>query len=161
MKRQALIAALMLGVSGMMSAQVEKTVTLDGSVNLKSALDALDVDINTISSLSVVNEEGAALTAADYAILNSMQALESLDLSGDKVTTTITANAFLNNATIKSVAFPAGLNNLEGGCFNNSALEGTVTFPSTRTSPPSPGNGTGPARYTISAVPWTRASSPD
>ncbi len=93
----------MLGVSGMMSAQVEKTVTLDGSVNLKSALDALDVDINTISSLSVVNEEGAALTAADYAILNSMQALESLDLSGDKVTTTITANAFLNNATIKSV----------------------------------------------------------
>ena len=126
----------MLGVSGMMSAQVEKTVTLDGSVNLKSALDALDVDINTISSLSVVNEEGAALTAADYAILNSMQALESLDLSGDKVTTTITANAFLNNATIKSVAFPAGLNNLEGGCFNNSALEGTVTFPSTLTSPP-------------------------
>ncbi len=137
MKRQALIAAFMLCMSGAVSAQVEQTVTLDESTNLQSALAALGVDLNTITSLSVVNENGTALSAADYAILNGMKALEVLDLSGDQVTTTITKNAFENNTTIKNVSFPAKLNNLEGACFNNSALEGVVTFPSTLTSPPS------------------------
>lgn len=136
MKRQALIAAFMLCISGVVSAQVEKTVTLDESTNLETALAALDVDINTITSLSIVNEEGATLSKTDFAILNDMKALEVLDLSEDKVTTTITSNAFLNNTTIKTISFPANLNNLEGGCFNNSALEGVLTFPSTLTSPP-------------------------
>lgn len=133
-----IVSALLLCGSGLMaSAQTDITVTLTASRGLAASLTETGVDINTITGLTVINDtDGVALSVSDFAILNGMKALKSLDMSGDKKTTTITSAAFQNNATIEDVKLPSNISNLESGAFNGSALKGVISFPPSLTSAP-------------------------
>ncbi|MDR2628316.1 MAG: leucine-rich repeat protein, partial [Dysgonamonadaceae bacterium] len=124
------MVALFWGANLALSAQVEKTIHLSISGTLATLLTADEKA--SVTKLTVTT--GAALDDADFAALNALPALKELDLSGDDLTTAIPANAFQNNATIETFKFPAKTNTLNAGIFNNSALKGVVSFPSTITN---------------------------
>ena len=135
--RNIMSALLLFGGSMAAFAQTDITVTLTSSQGLAAALSQTGADLNGITGLKVINDsDGKALTSSDFAILNGMKALRSLDLSADTKTTVITSAAFQNNAVIEDIKFPANLSNLESGAFNGSALKGVVSFPPTLTSAP-------------------------
>ena len=114
-----------------------QVITLNASKDLEQALQEIEnagVTKNEITKLTIINNsDGIALTNKDFSTLNEMTALSELDLSGDEKTTILTKGAFKDNQHIKTIKFPANLNNIETEVFNNSKLEGIISLPKTLT----------------------------
>ena len=83
--------------------------------------------LQSITRLTIISD-GAPLNDSDFAIINQMSKLEELNI--EKLSnTTIPANAFNGNKTIKTIKLPAQLVNIGGGAFSNCSLEGIIELP--------------------------------
>ena len=105
---------------------LEVTMTQSGTL---SHLLSMDEKANT-EELTVVTDNGAVLTGADFAVVAAMPRLKVLDLSKDNYTTSIPENTLAGDTHLQTINFPANLSAIGSGSFNNSALTGTVVFPS-------------------------------
>lgn len=100
-----------------------------------------DLKVTTEGNYTFNDKEyGIALDSNDFAFLNiQLTALTNLDLSDALVTTNygegrgpnngIPNNAFLNNATIKTIQLPSTLVSIGANAFVNCALEGVIRIP--------------------------------
>lgn len=129
-KRQ-LLLTILLGVGVMLYAQ-EKTIHVEVSGDVESLLTSTE-KANTVK-LIVTTANGVILNEDDFTVMNSMSKLKELDLSGDLNTTYFPKNAFMNNATIEKIAFPANTAIFDASAFNNCALKGIVSFPKSVTN---------------------------
>jgi hypothetical protein len=128
-----LIAAMFVS-AGIISLQAqEKTIHVTESGGV-SALLTENEKANTVT-LTVTTAAGVQLNNDDFTALNALPKLKELDLSGDANTTLFPDNAFMNNASIEIIRFPANLTGFGAGTFNGSALKGVVSFPATITNP--------------------------
>ena len=155
--KTAAIAALSCCCASLMAQQVTITVnTRDGQTgNLQKALTAAgydtDEELAAITDLKVTTEGkyqsgdrefDIALEESDFTFISQkLTGVIHLDLSEATVTNnygegrgasnSFPNNAFANNASIKSIAFPTNLVGFGAGAFQNTALEGEVSLPAT------------------------------
>lgn len=134
-KRLILSVLMLFFINLLLTAQVSKTVYYNTKADsLKVSLT--ETEKSTVTNLTVITASGVYMTVADFAFLNAMPALTTLDLSGASITSmnTRTDNSFprsalAENKTIKTIVFPKTLVALSRGAFTNTALEGIITLP--------------------------------
>lgn len=155
--KTAVMAALSCCYASLMAQQVTITVnTRDGQTdNLQKALTAAgydtDEELAAITDLKVTTEGkyqsgdrefDIALEESDFTFISQkLTGVIHLDLSEATVTNnygegrgasnSFPNNAFANNASIKTIVFPANLVGFGAGAFQNTALEGEVVLPAT------------------------------
>lgn len=132
-KRQ-LIIVILLFISGLHLFSQGSNVTIDLSQSGTMGVLLTDDQKANTEKLVITTSNGAILDASDFATLNAMPKLKELDLSGDLNTKVLTGDAFADNKTLETIKFPATMNDIHAGVFNNSALKGVLTFPKTLTS---------------------------
>lgn len=127
---KSLCVILSLGGVSSLRAELTKSIEVTESGTLETLLT--DDEKSAVTDLVVTTADGIGLAAEDFAALNALPALKSLDLSGAKTGVGIPKQAFYQNRTIETFLFPtplAGGLNLGENAFSESALKGVVRLP--------------------------------